>query len=70
VNLFYYGTLKSLRNIGNTAKTSLHAFCTSKKHMTGFLEKNFGGFCWNIELMVSSCLSLSLFTAKQNSVLC
>jgi len=25
--------------------TSLHALLTSKKHMTGFLKINFGGFC-------------------------
>jgi len=42
------------------AKTSLHALLTLKKHMTGFLEINFGGFCRSVALMISCCLPLSL----------
>jgi len=33
---------------------------TSKKHMTGFLEIYFGGFCRSMVLMVSCCLPLVL----------
>jgi len=51
------------------SKDFLHAMLTSKKHMTGFLEINFGGFA-GVALIISSCLPLSLLLPTESLCSC
>ena len=60
---------QSSRNLGSMAKIILHALSSSKKYMTGFLETNFGRFCWSMALMVSCYPPLIHSTADRRFVL-
>jgi len=57
-----------LRSLGSMLKTSSHALSTSRKHMTGFLLKNFGECCASAALTAACCWAPSHSILPQTCV--